>query len=91
MSVLTSSGAIRNDQVSTERVLSTAVSLLRGSYYLELHKLKCTYSKGVLTVTGYVSTYYLWQVVQALLQSCAGSATIDNQVIVTHLPGGRNV
>lgn len=53
--------------------------------YLELRRVRAGFHKGVLTLAGYVSSYYLRQVAQSMVQSLEGVVAIDNRIEV--IPG----
>lgn len=58
---------------------------LRRSLYLELRRVVCTLRDGILTLEGCVSSYYLRQIAQSLIEGAAGVEAIDNQLQV--MPG----
>jgi osmotically-inducible protein OsmY len=62
-----------------------AEARLRQAPYLELRQVTCTCRAGVLHLRGTVSSYYLRQVAQALVQGLDGVEAIDNQLDV--MPG----
>src|SRR5262249_1995522 len=67
--------------VSREEDLEEAASLrLRQSAYLELRRIGCAVEGKVLRLHGYVSSYYLRQMAQAVVQGLKGVETIDNQL-----------
>jgi hypothetical protein len=51
---------------------------LRQSAYLELRRIGWTIHKKVLRLDGFVSSYYLRQVAQAMLKGLDGIETIEN-------------
>jgi osmotically-inducible protein OsmY len=59
---------------------------LRHAAYLELRRIKGMVCHRVLTLTGYVTSYYLRQVAQTAVQELEGIEAIDNRIEV--IPGG---
>jgi osmotically-inducible protein OsmY len=62
-----------------------AAARLRQGLYLELRQVECSWHTGVLQLRGHVSSYYLRQIAQTLVQGLDGVEAIDNQLEV--LPG----
>ena len=71
----------------------TATSQLRRAPYLELRQIVCTWRDGVLQLQGKVSSYYLRQIAQSLVQGLEGVEAIDNQleVMPARLPKNRRL
>src|SRR5438445_741437 len=59
-----------------------ACTRLRQSAYLELRRVTCSVQNKVLRLHGYVSSYYLRQMAQAVVQGLEGVEVIDNQLEV---------
>lgn len=55
---------------------------LRQSDNLELHRIKCTFQRGILTLYGVVSNSHVRQVAQELVRDLKGIQVIDNQLVV---------
>jgi osmotically-inducible protein OsmY len=80
------------------RVAELAEGLLRHRPYRALHEVCCAYREGVLTLRGYLPSYYLKQVAQAAVAGIEGVQRIDNQIEVaapgegagTARPGARS-
>jgi osmotically-inducible protein OsmY len=58
--------------------------------YLELRRLSAAFEKGVLTLNGYVSSYYLRQIAQAAVRDLEGIEAIDNRIEVISGLSNRN-
>lgn len=71
----------------------SAALRLRQAPYLELRQVVCSFQHGVLQLQGNVSSYYLRQVAQALVQGLDGVEAIDNQleVVPGRLPKNRRL
>ncbi|MHC4399002.1 MAG: BON domain-containing protein [Planctomycetota bacterium] len=63
-------------------VKTIAESRLRGSAYGEVRRLRCEFHHGVLTLRGRVSSYYMKQVAQHLVQRIDEAMEIDNRLEV---------
>jgi hypothetical protein len=59
-----------------------AESRLRGSAYPELHLICCDYHEGVLTLNGKVSSFYAFQMAQALATRVPGVEVVVNRIEV---------
>jgi hypothetical protein len=55
---------------------------LRGLPYLALKNVSCAYRDGVLTLRGWLPTYYLKQLAQAAVAQIEGVGRIDNRIEV---------
>ena len=55
---------------------------LRGSHYLALRDIGCDYHDGVLTLRGWLPTYYLKQVAQEVSAGVEGVRSIANEIEV---------
>jgi len=60
-----------------------AYDRLRQSSKPELRCVKCTFKKGILTLSGTVPDYQVRIVAQDLVADIAGILIIDNQLVVT--------
>ena len=65
--------------------MSLTVARLRQAPYLELRHVNCTFHDGILILQGQVSSYYLRQMAQTVVQGLEGVEAIDNQLEV--IPG----
>lgn len=70
-----------------------AAARLRQGLYLELRQVVCSLHAGILRLQGHVSSYYLRQIAQTLVQGLDGVEAIDNQLEVTpgRLPKNRRL
>jgi BON domain len=59
-----------------------AEARLRQSAYLGLHRVRCFFQRGMLTLAGPVSSYFLHQTAQELVRSVHGIELIDNQLVI---------
>jgi hypothetical protein len=59
-----------------------AESHLRSNSYLALKNVSCEYQEGVLVLKGYLPTYYLKQIAQAVVAPTEGVERIVNQIEV---------
>jgi osmotically-inducible protein OsmY len=59
-----------------------AESRLRSNAYLALKNVSCTYDRGVLTLAGWLPTYYLKQLAQEVVAGVDGVEKVVNQVEV---------
>ncbi len=66
-------------------ISESAAARLRQGPYLELRQAAISWQKGILALRGHVSSYYLRQIAQTLVQGLDGVEAIDNQLEV--LPG----
>jgi osmotically-inducible protein OsmY len=66
----------------TASIEGTAESRLHESDQLELHGIRCTFRRGILTLYGMVSSFYARQVAQELIKDLEGIDIIDNQIEV---------
>jgi osmotically-inducible protein OsmY len=55
---------------------------LRGSPYLALRDIGCDYHEGVLTLRGWLPTYYLKQIAQEVGAGVEGVRAIANEIEV---------
>ncbi len=67
-------------------VEKTVADRLAGSSYLERRRIECVVHNGMLTLSGFVSSYYLRQVAQALARDIPGVDGVDNRIEVTPPP-----
>lgn len=69
---------------SNDRQNIQAEALLRldNSGYHELRLVSCSFQKGVLTLRGHVSSFYLKQVAQELMRQVEGAEEVNNQLEV---------
>jgi osmotically-inducible protein OsmY len=88
---------IGNQQAETmadaAALAEAAAARLRQAPYLELRQVACAWHDGVLQLQGHVSSYYLRQIAQTLVQGLEGVEAIDNQleVIPGRLPKNRRL
>jgi hypothetical protein len=70
-----------------------ALKLLKSSGFPALRRLRCEVTESVVIVHGVVSSYYLKQMAQAVLQRLDGIQTVRNlvEVRVSELALGRGV
>jgi len=61
-------------------VADLAERRLRGLSYLALKNIRCGYPDGVLTLRGWLPTYYLKQLAQAAVADLEGVARIENRI-----------
>jgi osmotically-inducible protein OsmY len=85
-----------SEEQPVEEVNSVAVvaaARLRQAPYLELRHVNCYFHCNILSLQGQVSSYYLRQMAQALIQGLEGVEAIDNQleVIPGRLPKNRRL
>ena len=64
------------------RVRDAAKSALRASGYPDVAKLRCEVTKGVVVLSGFVSSYYLKQVAQEAILRLNLSCGVENGVVV---------
>lgn len=64
------------------RICQIAESRLRDSQYPPVRSLSCEYVEGVLTIRGRVSTYYLKQIAQSVMDGMDGVLEVANRVDV---------
>lgn len=69
---------------------AVAAARLRGSPYMALRDVACEMRGSVLTLRGRVSSYYLKQLAQTLLQGIAEVLSVDNQLDVVAAPPGAS-
>ena len=67
-------------------VQAQAQSRLRKSGYHQLQLISCEFHKGVLTLRGRVSSFYLKQVAQTLVNQLDGVAEVNNRLEVVAPP-----
>ena len=67
---------------SASQAAEIMLKRLSTSMYVELRPIQCQCSRGVLTLTGLVPTFYLKAVITSLAENIAGVTRIDNQVEV---------
>ncbi len=64
----------------------SAEARLMESPYRELHRISCKSRKGVVTLRGRVSCYYLKQLAQEFVGQLGAVVKIDNRLNVTQQP-----
>jgi CheY-like chemotaxis protein len=64
------------------RISEVAERRLHSHLYLALKNLSCAYHAGVLTLPGWLPTYYLKQLAQAAVAQIEGVERVDNQIEV---------
>ena len=52
---------------------------------LELHRIQCTFHRGILTLHGVVSSSHVRQVAQEFVRDLNGIQVIDNQVVISRV------
>ena len=72
---------------SPQLVLDRAESCLRHNPYLALKNVECAFCDGVLTLRGYLQTYYLSQMAQEAVGRVGGVHRVVNEIEV--LGGAR--
>jgi osmotically-inducible protein OsmY len=70
-----------------QRIQAEALSRRGNSGYHELGLVSCSFQKGVLTLRGQVSSFYLKQVAQELIRRLEGAEEVNNhlEVVATAL------
>jgi len=66
----------------TSEIAERAENHLRRNGYFALKNISCEYSEGVLTLTGWLPTYYLKQVAQTTVACLEGVERIENRIEV---------
>jgi osmotically-inducible protein OsmY len=66
-----------------------AIADLRHSTYPELRRVTCEYHEGILTLRGRVSSYYMKQIAQTIVQHVEGVERVVNRVEVVRRPLAR--
>lgn len=56
--------------------------LLQNSSHFELRRVDCSFAEGTATLSGRVSSFYLKQVAQTIVQQSAHVEQVDNQLHV---------
>ena len=68
---------------ASHRSMETEAELrLRQSLYPELRRVLCNCRHGILTLYGVVSSFYVRQIAEELVQGLPGIEIIDNQLVV---------
>ena len=67
-------------------VQAKAQSRLRKSGYHQLQHISCEFHEGVLTLRGRVSSFYLKQVAQTLINQLDGVGEVNNRLEVVARP-----
>jgi hypothetical protein len=68
--------------IMADSIEGKAESRLYESTYSELHHIECTFRHGILTLCGTVSTFFVRQIAQELIEDLEGIEIIDNQLVV---------
>jgi osmotically-inducible protein OsmY len=76
---------IAEGEAGPDPISERAHARLRQAPYLELRHVECIWEENILKLRGHVSSYYLRQIAQTLVQGLDGVEAIDNQLDV--LPG----
>jgi osmotically-inducible protein OsmY len=71
------------------KVADKAEGRLRANAYLALKNVSCDFKDGVLTLHGYLPTYYLKQVAQTTVVGVEGVERIVNLIQVVPAQGAR--
>ncbi len=67
-------------------VAELAERLLRSSPYLALRNITCDSVDGILVLRGYLPTYYLKQMAQAIVFHIEGVTQVINEIEVVNAP-----
>jgi hypothetical protein len=59
-----------------------AENTLQDSAYLELRNVSCDFHQGILTLRGWVPSYYLKQMAQSILSAHEGILEVNNLLVV---------
>ena len=70
-------------------IAAAAKADLRLSPYPELWRVTCEYHEGILTLRGRVSSYYMKQIAQTIVQHVDGVERVVNRVEVVQGPLAR--
>ncbi len=66
----------------SDTVQELAQRRLRESAYAPIRKIRCDFHEGVLTLRGYLPTFYLMQVAQTLVVKVEGVQLLNNRIVV---------
>jgi hypothetical protein len=72
-------------------IAETAETRLRKNSFLALRNIACNYAGGVLTLTGYLPSYYLKQVAQEIVAGVPGVQRVVNRVEVMPVARGEGI
>jgi hypothetical protein len=75
-------GFVTETESNGRRIEAEADMRLQQSLYPELRRVLCNYRHGILTLYGVVSSFYVRQIAQELVQGLDGIEVIDNQLVV---------
>lgn len=67
---------------AADAIAEKAETRLRANPYLALKNISCDVQDGVLTLRGYLPSYYLKQIAQEAVAATDGVARVDNQIEV---------
>jgi hypothetical protein len=65
---------------------ASARARLQDARYAKLRHVSCEFHEGILTLRGRVSSYYMKQIAQAVVQHLSGVERLVNRVEVLHNP-----
>jgi osmotically-inducible protein OsmY len=68
--------------LSSTDLAAAVEARLRESAYLELRRLSCNVHENIVRLKGHVSSYYMRQIAQTLLEGLDGATKIDYQLEV---------
>jgi osmotically-inducible protein OsmY len=85
---------VAGDSLSPHRdgrrsIEAAAKADLWHSPYPELRRVTCEYYEGILTLRGHVSSYYMKQIAQTIVQHVEGVERVVNRVEVVRGPLAR--
>ena len=63
-----------------------AKASFQRSPYAEIHRIRCEFHEGILTLRGSVSSYYLKQIAQTVARDVDGVERVNNRVDVYRPP-----
>lgn len=72
----------RNQESADRAAVAQAAAELRRSSYVDLRQVVCEFRDGALTLSGYVSSYYLKQIAQVLVQFRLQGVEVRNELEV---------
>ena len=82
-------GSLSPASATGRHIEAAACTQLRQSAYAELWRIDCEYHEGILTLRGRVSSFYMKQIAQTIVQHVDGVERVVNRVEVVRDPLGR--
>ena len=83
-------GDALSPRLAVRRSVDAAASdELRRSTYPELWHVTCEYHEGIVTLRGRVSSYYMMQIAQTIVQHVDGVERVVNRIEVARTPIAR--